>query len=141
MKRQRKQQKWYDRFVAYRILGMAVWSWIFILFSLICIVGAIFWIRISGLNTPPTSETFVAELSDKSSMLYANESGAYTIYYVRLKKDEEWFTCEVSSVLVRLWYRLEIGKNYEFSVNWTARGCYVYEATEIDETQPFEGSK
>ena len=141
MKRQRRQQKWYDRFFAYRILGIPIGSWLVILILIGFMAGVFYIFIIRESDRPPTSETFVAEVSDKDSELYANEGGSYTILRVRLRRDDEEFTCRVSPVLIRLFYRLEIGKSYEFLVNRTRTRCYIYEAIEIDETQPFGGSK
>jgi len=136
MKKQKKQ-RWFDRIGAYRIFGIPLGTWLFIFSIFICFAGSFYFFIIHESNTPPTSEIFVAEVSDKWTTSYDDDSGGYIIYHVRLKQNEKEFTCSVSSILIRLWYQLETGKKYQLSVNRTTGGrCYVYEAAQIKETPP-----
>jgi hypothetical protein len=59
------------------------------------------------------------------------------VYRVRLKQNDKEFTCSLYEGQIRLWYQLEIGKSYEFTVTQTSRYCYVNNVTRIDEPHPF----
>lgn len=134
-KRVRKQiNDWLERIGAYRVLGIAVWRWLVILSFLSCIGGYAF-LMIRESRNPPTSETFVAEASGMWVEEYQSESGGYTVHRIRIRQDDEDFVCSVPSEIVQLWYRLETGKSYEFSITRQRGHCYVQEATEIDELQ------
>lgn len=139
-KHQQKPPKypWLTKIISYRILSISVGNWLFIFLTFLIV--AIPFILVERASTVVSTETFVAEVDERWTTQYANKRGAYTHYYVRLRRnEEEEVTCTLSPILIHLWQGLEVGRRYEFSANHTLSGrCHIYEAIEIHEPSDSE---
>jgi hypothetical protein len=140
----RKYQKkppdypWLTKIISYRILSIPLGNWLLILLILLSAGG--FFVLVKRASTVINTEIFVAEVDERWTKLYVNKHDAYTLYFVRLRRDEEEeITCTISPILIHLWQDLEVGRRYEFSANHTLNGrCHIYEVIEINESGDFE---
>ena len=123
------------KLTSYRILSVPLGNWLLILLILLPAVGISF-VLVKRASTVISNETFAAEVDERWSQLYVSEHDAHTVYFVRLRRDEEEeITCTISPILIYLWQGLEVDRRYEFSANHTLNGsCHIYEAVEIDES-------
>ena len=129
---------WLTKLISYRILSIPLGNWLLILFILL--LPILSFVLIKRASTVISNETFAAEVDERWSRLYVSQHDAYTVYFVRLRRDEEEeVICRVSPILIHLWHSLEAGRKYEFSANHTLNGrCHIYEAVEINEPGDFE---
>ncbi len=121
----------------YHIARIAVWAWLLILTFLLGVPS----LRLLQLNymasEPVTSDTLVAKVSDMQIEDHSTGQEVILVYRVRLKQNDKEIICSLYEDQIRLWYQLEIGKSYEFTVTQTPRHCYVNNVTKIDEPHPF----
>ena len=130
-KKQSSASSWLKRLGKYRILSIPVESWL-IIGVLIAVLAGFYYLFIFREYGNPISETFVAEVSNVWIQSYESKTGGGIIYRVDLKRDDKKLKCRVPSIAIQLWRRLEIGKEYEFEVNWTKSKCFIKLATEIE---------
>lgn len=96
-----KKRSWFNQILSYPVLKIQVGAWLLIFSLLGCIIG-MFTLTIYEYSSV-TTEKFVAEVADKWTEQYEDETGGYRIYRVRLKQEEQVLTCRVSSVQMKLW--------------------------------------
>jgi len=132
-KRKKKQVKksWLDKILSCQILSIPIGTWLLILSFILCIAGLFYLFILQEFENPPTSETFVAEVSRLWFVQHEDETGGNIVYRVNLRQGEDEFTCTVPSLLEKIWHTLEQGKSYEFEVSRTRTRCYINKATEI----------
>jgi hypothetical protein len=133
-KRKKKQVKksWLNKIFSYQIFSIPIGTWFFILSFMLCFAGLFYFFTLREFENPPTSETFVAEVSKLWFVQHEDETGGYVVYRVNLKRDEDEFTCTVPPLLKKLWHTLEQEKSYEFEVSRTRTRCYINKATEVE---------
>jgi hypothetical protein len=118
-KRKKKQVKkfWLDKILSYQIFSNPIGAWLLILSFVLCFVGLFYLFTLKEFENPSTSETLVAEISRLWVEHYDDETGGYRVYRVKLRQDEEEFTCTVPPLLIKIWHTLEQEKSYEFEVS------------------------
>jgi hypothetical protein len=133
-KRKKKQVKksWLDKTLSYQIFSNPIGVWLFFLSFILCFAGLFYLFILQEFENPPTSETFVAEVSKLWYIQLEDETGGQVVYRVNLRRDEDEFTCIVPQLLKKIWYALEQEKSYEFEVSRTRTRCYINKATEIE---------
>src|SRR5688572_14851050 len=103
-KHQKKPPKypWLTKVISYRILSIPLGNWLLILLILLLTLGLSF-VLVKRASTVISNETFAAKVDERWSKLYVSEHDAYTLYFVRLRRDEEEVICRVSPILIHLW--------------------------------------
>ncbi len=92
---------------------------------------------INKFDEPTTSETLVANVSDMQIEDHSRGKKVELAYRVRLKQNDKEFFCTMGPAALQVWYQLEIGKSYEFTITHNSNICYVNKVTIIDEPHPF----
>jgi len=133
-KKQHRDPSWLKRLGSYRVFSVPVGSWLFIGVLFALLAGA-FYLFILREYDAPTSQTFVAEVSNVWIQSYENETGGGIIYQTKLIRDDKELHCRVSPIQVQLWYGFEVGGKYEFEVTLTQSRCFINGVTKIDETR------
>ncbi len=128
---------WINEIANYRILRIAVWAWLLILTLILGLPGLMYFQVSHMLSEPVISETFIAKVSDMQVEDHSVYPKVSLVYRIRLKQNDKEFPCIMGPAAVQMWYRLEIGKSYEFTVTQNPSTCYVNKVTTIDEPHPF----
>lgn len=130
-KKQLPASSWLKRLGKYRIFSIPVESWL-IIGVLIAFLAGFYYFFIFPEYGASTSKTFVAEVSNVWTQSYESDTGGVIIYRVDLKRDDKELRCRVPLIVIQLWHRLEIGKEYEFEVSLTKSRCYIKTVAEIE---------
>jgi hypothetical protein len=137
-KKKPMKYNWFERLVSYEILSMPIKTWGLLIIFFGCIFGFIIFMLFQVANYPPTSKTFIAEVSKIWLEQHESDTGGSRIYRVRLKREEDEVTCTIPSINISIWQSLETDISYEFSISQTLTGCYVNKAVKIEEQDSFE---
>ena len=114
-----------------------MWGWLLILAFLLGLPGLVF-LQVNHMSSEPvTSETFVAKVSDMQVEDHSVYPKVALVYRIRLKQNDKEFSCTMGPAAIQMWYQLEIGKSYEFTITQNPNICYVNTVTIIDEPHPF----